>query len=52
MEKGTKIETEKEKIIIERIRIGKERWRIVEIYASREEIERILENVWNRKRKA
>lgn len=42
MEKGTKIEREKEGMIVGRVRKGKERWRIVRVYVS-DGIERILQ---------
>lgn len=50
IEKGTKIESDGESIMVGRIRQRKESWRIVGIYVG-ESIERILERLrrWGRK---
>lgn len=48
-EKGTEIEMEREGLMVRRVRIGEESWRIVGVYAKKEETLQELGQIMERK---
>lgn len=47
MKKGLKIESVKERLMTERVRIEKEKWRIIDVYVERSRLEEKLQTLEN-----
>lgn len=45
IEKGMKVETEREGLMVGRVKIGEERWRLVGVYVRKEEMGGMLQEL-------